>query len=70
MNDWPLWKRMKEVFETSQDLTIWVAAWIDEAKALQEELEGYRKHQGIVYIFPRWIRKYLGVPIIAKEHEL
>ena len=31
----------------------------DENEVLREELRTFHRHEGIVYILPRWIRKYI-----------
>ena len=39
------------------DRAYWTAQ--SQINALETELDTFHKHQGFVYIFPRWIRKYI-----------
>ena len=39
------------------DRDYWTAQ--SQINALETELDQYHRHEGFVYIFPRWIRKYL-----------
>ena len=39
------------------DRAYWTAQ--SQINALETELDQFHRHKGIVYIFPRWIRKYI-----------
>ena len=44
-------ERMKEIFDSTQDLTVWVASWIDEITQL--EVANRRMGFALQRVFPR-----------------